>query len=433
MKKVLFFLIIILTVGPASAAWANEAYTFRAPTSISNGTRPTQISLNVTNSTGTNNLTDVFTQGLCYSTNCTDIAVYLENTTLLNYFTELNISAGTRGQITINVTANGTITLYYGREGITAPDNQAAGTATFPFYDGFKVDKSKWTGDTAQLTLSNGIGVFNAGGAVVKNIYSTTSVQSPFIVEASIKRPADAVSRATAFGVSNTSGTNYEWLYYDWGPSNNMRFVNESSVRQDVNTNIVVNSPQTNKIIAESPTSVRWYFNDTQGTNSPYTTQAYISRSPMKILFQTYGSADFELYWVRARTYSANMPQWGTWGEQQELYYNNYTNGQELAFSVTQGVNVTFYYANLAPWWLEDGVLVTATGTTGIYSYYSMNVSSNKTLLVVGSGGNSKTWAVTATTTPLTLTSPTNGSTTPNATPTLTWQEWPHMSPTRTK
>lgn len=132
---------------------------YKVNTSISDGMRPYQINLTVSNTTGTNNATNIFCNGHC-NTNFTDIRFTLDGITLLPYWIE-NL---TTGLVWVNVTANGTVNMYYGNSSATST---SSGIATFPFFDEFLGSSlgSKWTTTgfpsvsvtNSELTISDGV------------------------------------------------------------------------------------------------------------------------------------------------------------------------------------------------------------------------------------------------------------------------------------
>ena len=99
---------------------------------ISNGTRPYQISINISNAVGVNTVTNIFTNGHA-NANLSDIRFYLDNTTLLPYWIENT----TTGRTWINVTSNGTINMKYGNPGMLSLSN---GTTTFKQWHGIASD-----------------------------------------------------------------------------------------------------------------------------------------------------------------------------------------------------------------------------------------------------------------------------------------------------
>jgi len=109
--------------------WWNGSWNYYTDNPIPNSARPYQLPLNISNSTGTNNATHVFLNGHA-SNNFTDIRFTLDNTTLLPYWIEDNST----GRAWVNVTANGTVNLYYSNP--SAVDSRD-GNSTFEFFDDF--------------------------------------------------------------------------------------------------------------------------------------------------------------------------------------------------------------------------------------------------------------------------------------------------------
>jgi hypothetical protein len=119
---IFFSIVLILTFSQAAAA------DFFVNNAITDGQRPYQLSLNVSNSTGTNNATHIFCNGNC-NTNFTDIRFMLNNTIALPYWIENT----TTGKVWVNVTANGSVKMYYGNASSSSLSN---GTNTFIKYHG---------------------------------------------------------------------------------------------------------------------------------------------------------------------------------------------------------------------------------------------------------------------------------------------------------
>lgn len=141
--------------------WWNTSWLYRADNIISNGTRPYQILLNISNATGTNNATYVFCNGHCNS-NFSDVRFTLDNTTVIPYWFENT----TTGKVWVNLTSNGTINMYYGNtlETISTSD----GNTTFIFFDDFSgatVDTTnKWNINAGSPSIVNGkLQIFSGG------------------------------------------------------------------------------------------------------------------------------------------------------------------------------------------------------------------------------------------------------------------------------
>jgi hypothetical protein len=146
-KKIFIFsLFVLLLLAPSvSAAWWNSSWSYRVDNAIPNGARPYQISLNLSNATGTNNATTIFCNGKC-NVNFSDVRFTLDNTTSLPYWIENN----TTGRVWVNVTTNGTVNMYYGNPSATSTSNI---TDTFLFGDVF--DTNRWTTTGTQVSIAN--------------------------------------------------------------------------------------------------------------------------------------------------------------------------------------------------------------------------------------------------------------------------------------
>ncbi len=110
--------------------WWNGSWAYNINNQIPNGTRPYQLSLTLSNSSGVNNATHVFLNGHA-NKNFTDIRFTLNNETILPYWIENN----TTGTVWINIIDNGTLNLYYGNPDATS--SLSDGKATFEFFDDF--------------------------------------------------------------------------------------------------------------------------------------------------------------------------------------------------------------------------------------------------------------------------------------------------------
>ncbi|MCX9009509.1 MAG: DUF2341 domain-containing protein, partial [Candidatus Methanoperedens sp.] len=116
--------------------WWNGSWNYYTGNPIPNSARPYQLSLIVNNSEGTNNATHVFLNDHA-NINFTDIRFTLDNATPLPYWIEDNST----GRVWVNITANGTVNLYYGNP--SAIDSRD-GERTFEFFDDFStaIDKN---------------------------------------------------------------------------------------------------------------------------------------------------------------------------------------------------------------------------------------------------------------------------------------------------
>jgi len=131
--------------------WWNSSWNYMISNNIDNGSRPYQISLNISNSVGNNNITHVFCNGKCNST-LADVRFLLDNETLLPYWFDPSMF----GRLWVNVTGNGTVNMYYGNLGVGSTSNIHT---TFLWADDFEDDSiTDWTqaaGSVSTVSLTN--------------------------------------------------------------------------------------------------------------------------------------------------------------------------------------------------------------------------------------------------------------------------------------
>ena len=146
-------LYVLLCIGASSAGpWWNSDWDYKIETNINNETFPYQIPVTVHSGEGINNATDVFMYNNINS-DFSDIRFLLNDTTELSYFIGDNSTDPIR--VYVNVTANGTVGLYYGNP--TAQDN-SNGNDTFPWFDDFEDGDhtGRWSNTAGTLTETGG-------------------------------------------------------------------------------------------------------------------------------------------------------------------------------------------------------------------------------------------------------------------------------------
>lgn len=129
--------------------WWNGSYTYRAQTNTSSIHFPQVMSVNVSSESGENNETWIFTNGHNI-TNFDDIRFVLNDTTELNFWIEDNTTNVI--EVFVNVTANGTVGMYYG---YALAEPASNGYTTFQYfedfsdgdYDGWTVESGTWTAE----------------------------------------------------------------------------------------------------------------------------------------------------------------------------------------------------------------------------------------------------------------------------------------------
>ncbi|MBZ0176643.1 MAG: DUF2341 domain-containing protein [Candidatus Methanoperedens sp.] len=397
----------------ASLRWANASYIYRTDGFISDGARPYQLLLNVTNSTGTSNATDIFTGGHCQTINCSDIIFYLNNITVLSYLVETNITTSVAGRVWVNATSNGTVSMYYGNGSVSSLSN---GTNTFMFFDDFSGTLSKWTnGNISNNEIVSGeLRLKGApGDATWAGVYSNSALTRPFIL--TFKQRATSASNYGYGGLTNAAFTAPGVLglvgYMTSAPTYSF-FVNATNHDTSYTSGTTYNITITNRLNGYSVAkdNPSYLFNDTTIIPFRYIQFAEVANANYMYIDN-----------VIVRNYAYSEPIWSTWGTEQSLYSNNRTQNTNLSVSQLQGRYTRFYYNGTTPTWTIDGV-----NQTGSYGVGYIDVQAAGTKIITA---NSTSWTYTAVTYTLELTSPANGTTAGTTTPTLSAREWPSQPP----
>ncbi len=299
----LFLVFLILTIGPASASWWNGSWAKKVDNQIADGARPYQLSLNISNSTGTNNATHVYCNGNC-KVNFTDIRFTLNDTTVLPHWIEDNSS----GKVWVNVTANGTINMYYGNPTATSTSN---GDTTFYFFDDFpgtSLNLTKWTllngtitvADseatvvvTANKTTANSIFAFGVGYAIESKSKAITGAGGHLCSGQGVV----SIEQWTSAGAVYTTLTGTADQSYTWDWTTYARY----------------------KSVRNGTTNVLFYANDVLKTThaaAPTGNTKVVMRS-----WQTTGAANIIHDFFFVRKYASPEPTWATWGSEQTQPY----------------------------------------------------------------------------------------------------------------
>lgn len=167
--RVVLLILIITILAIPSMAWWDQDWDARSENNISDGNRPYQLRLNVSNATGTNNATHVFCNGNC-APNFTDIRFVLGETVVLPHWFE-NMSTG---KVWVNVTANGLVYMYYDNSAATVGTSD--GNSTFILFDDFSgtsLNTAKWTLEgSGTSSVSGGALYMNEKKISSKSTYS---------------------------------------------------------------------------------------------------------------------------------------------------------------------------------------------------------------------------------------------------------------------
>jgi len=389
LKILIILLFLVYSVDVVSAAWADVNEPYRANVPISNGSRPYQISLNLSNSTGTNNATTIFCNGKC-NPNFTDIRFYLQNTTVLPYWIENNST----GKVWVNVTANGSVQMYYGNTTYTSLSNVNTTFITVISnvsgawdLNGNVLDSS---GNNNDGTLQGGMGFttgkfyqagnFNATGSKYVSIGNVAALQLnfPMSITGWIKRNVVGTQSSIIGGASAN-----DWGYY-FPAADNLAF-GKIAVNQVTSTSTYTNNTTIyHAVMTYDGSNVRFYINNTLDGSPVYTStftasaknignvagtiltgnienlRVYnktLNTTEISYLYSNYGYTT-ENYPGKelVRYFTTTEPQWSTWGTEELLYSNNYTNDQTTNFTVPIYTIIRFYYNDTLTNWAVNGV-----------------------------------------------------------------------------
>ena len=345
--------------------WWNASWSYKINNALADGKRPYQLSLNISNSTGTNNATHVYLT--CQAVNCSDIRFTLDNTTQLPYWVEKNAtSTGNWGKVWVNVTANGTVNLYYANPSGTSASN---GKSTFNVYS----DGSDYANWTNTVTNVNNELHFAWTGSISTST-KTVNIPVPYIIESRFREETSS-STNIIFLAGNGAGTTF--------PTSR----NIQNYREPGSTNWM-NYPNTTPIYSSMALSTYYIFKEVQigasnynhylyddnnnllgsliGTSYSYGGQVDPVTSIQFASGQVAWSINTYVTWVRVRNYAASEPVWVNWsagvGKLITSKFNNFTNNdtstfmlstnQHILFNITQGDNIIDNYM-----WYVNGVL----------------------------------------------------------------------------
>jgi len=245
--SVIFFLIFAQT---ASALYSVSI-------TPDNGSRPFQFNLTLSNASGTNNITNIFLNGHG-SVNFTDVYFTDASGNTLNHYRESN----TTGKHWINLTTNGSFTLWYGNASHSDTSN---GSLTFPSFccSGNAINTSQWT-TSGTPTVSNGVLTLNAVG---ENIYSTQNYNSGYAMEANITASATNGFFAFGWGTCNVCvGWNLDTINVKYAETRNTTVTETALGAYGTTANHFM-------VIWKNSTNAQFYYNNvilaTHSTNIP--------------------------------------------------------------------------------------------------------------------------------------------------------------------
>jgi len=309
--------------------WWNASWDYKVSSEVADVNFPYPISLNVSYLSGVNNATTIYCGGN-NATNFTDIRFVLNDTTELGYWIKNN---GTNNiTVFVNVTANGTVTMYYGNP--TAPTTQN-GSATFDFFDdgignaSGLLDNTKWeTSGIAPTSLSTG-GIMKVtpnglGQFLSINKYVNCTMVTYAKVEGTVCRVGFMVGQNIQGGT--TEGT--AWY-------------TKNTVNQESTTipGFKATTFEEYTVKYLNATSMKLLINGTLSIDH----KTYVPTTNLGVCFgglTATGISEFD--WVYVHKNVTSAPVWGTWGlESEEEFIIPVYSGWNLVAQLNQtSVNI---------------------------------------------------------------------------------------------
>lgn len=377
----------------------------RFDNAVSNGTRPYQLMLNISNNSAGLVGNSTYQNISCLAMNCSDLRFTLDNTTTLSYWFETNTSnTSTWGRVWVNVTGNGTVNMYYGN-GVAAWVSN--GTTTFNIFSSGK-DYASWSGTTTNV--NDELRFQGSGfGANTKTI----NLYRPFIVEARFKETTVA-NPSYNFMLSDGSGTS-------WGSNINIYLSSTAPTWQAVSgsNNIYTSyTYDTYYIFKESYISAnnykhelydvnRSFLGSATGTNGQGTEQNPIPSVQIASGNNPVFNRDIYFTWLFFRNYASPEPVWVTWVSTTTpvpiltSWSNDATNNNSLTPRINLSYPIYFFATAdqvIDTWsWFKDGV----NQSSNTYDFTtSWNTLGTKNITLTAYNGTngvsaSKTWTVT--------------------------------------
>jgi len=370
MRKSFLFCILLLlsSIQIASATnWYDANLQYRINSSIPDGMRPYPLSINLSNATGTNNATHIFLNG--NTTNFSDLRCVLENTSLLPYWIENQTAGSGWAKIWVNLTANGTVYLYYGNN---TYGNLSNGETTFNYFDNFTqtgINTTKWT------VAGTGSNSSSAGTLTLTNrrsIASKWTFGNNTFMRGRLKRGTDTTGEAY-MGFETVVGSGDEFgmsnaLMYVYYPIPGIQYfyctqgnvASYSTYRYNFTSYSDYHVYQINR----GSSSYSCQVDDNESVKMPYgiNTQRYLTVDAY--------SVDAIVDYIFAGNYINNGPGWVAWSSNEtSTVISTFMPPTPLSSSTELGLffNSTTYY----------GTFIWLSGTGNITDSYNVKVNDN--------------------------------------------------------
>ena len=173
----IFLTLMMLVILISSVSAVPPSGTFNINNPIPDGYRPSVYDLNISSTVGTNNQTYVFFNGNTLANYSDVIAVLNNDSTQVQAYTIGMSQINGNLQMQINVTANGSLQLYYGgllQVGCNLCNNS---NSTYPVWDNFTASnlKSNWTASGTGSAIINANSLLLHSDEIVLYPFSTST------------------------------------------------------------------------------------------------------------------------------------------------------------------------------------------------------------------------------------------------------------------
>lgn len=310
---------LIVPAHPASAVgYYDYDWPYRKSATVTNGVASYTTKILVGESAGAAG-EEVDLGGLCQSDFDDLRFTGADGITLLPYWIE-SLSGATPNQLATiwvknDATPSATIYLYYGNASATA---YSSGTATFPFFDDFSGDLSKWTyTGSSSVTISSGTMIVDSVAAVSDaKVYSNTTFDNTYAIRSRLKTAHAAATTSVEVEGFYVQSTLYGYhAMFDYSSGTYAGKDGNYSGSWSSLTSMTGWSADTygiSEIIRNGATSTIYKINDA----NPVTITTNLSTTAMNNVFRAY-TADYSALvtvdWTLARKYTSTEPTIGNW------------------------------------------------------------------------------------------------------------------------
>ncbi len=200
--------------------------------------------------------------------------------------------------------------IYYSNAGASSASD---GTTTFPFFDDFSGDFSKWSGDTASFTISSGIVSGVGTGSAWKTLISNTGTAATL---GAMRCLAKLTGNHWA-GITLRKSDMSEYYADLLTAPSSVRLVRSAHVTNtQANSNFTVGSYAIWDIIVNDNTNNQYQEAGVALTGSPITTNLP-NVSDLRIVLLAYETTAYIFAdWILLRNWTTPEPTWGTWGSE---------------------------------------------------------------------------------------------------------------------